>query len=140
MGLQMTLLLQHLCFLLRNYFTFTVILPSFVKFSKLLEKITGPGNTLMLLWNIYHTIIYCIYYSFCTGLYKEAVNLKQRNPNLKVLLTVGGWGMGTKNFSDMVSIHLWQLFIDLIDKINTRPSFLANTLPGMFEMFMSNGS
>ena len=77
---------------------------------------------------------------FCTGLYKEAVNLKQRNPNLKVLLTVGGWGMGTKNFSDMVSIHLWQLFIDLIDKINTRPSFLANALPGMFEMLMSNGS
>lgn len=35
------------------------------------------------------------------GRYEELNNLKLVNPELKTLLAVGGWNMGTKPFSDM---------------------------------------
>lgn len=35
------------------------------------------------------------------GRYEELNNLKLANPELKTLLAVGGWNMGTKPFSDM---------------------------------------
>ncbi|KAM9000808.1 chitinase-3-like protein 1 [Sarcophilus harrisii] len=36
-------------------------------------------------------------------LYETLNDLKQRNPKLKTLLSVGGWRMGTKRFSDLAS-------------------------------------
>jgi hypothetical protein len=36
------------------------------------------------------------------GLYSKVVDLKKKNPQLKVLIGVGGWNHGPKNFSDMV--------------------------------------
>ncbi|KAM9005008.1 chitotriosidase-1 isoform X1 [Sarcophilus harrisii] len=35
--------------------------------------------------------------------YKDLNNLKSRNPNLKILLAIGGWNFGTKKFTDMVT-------------------------------------
>ena len=35
------------------------------------------------------------------GRYEQLNDLKQINPNLKTLLAVGGWNMGSKPFSDM---------------------------------------
>ncbi|XP_071106908.1 chitinase-3-like protein 1 [Haliotis cracherodii] len=40
---------------------------------------------------------------FPPGLYGRMMTLKRRNPNLKILLAVGGWTMGTKSFSEMAS-------------------------------------
>ncbi|XP_021353920.1 uncharacterized protein LOC110450628 [Mizuhopecten yessoensis] len=37
------------------------------------------------------------------GLYEQVTDLKKINPNLKVLLSVGGWSAGGKNFSDMAA-------------------------------------
>ncbi|XP_013414708.1 chitotriosidase-1-like [Lingula anatina] len=37
------------------------------------------------------------------GLYERTVALKQRNPELKVLLAVGGWAQGSKQFVPMMS-------------------------------------
>lgn len=36
------------------------------------------------------------------GLYSKIIDLKAKNPQLKVLIGVGGWNHGPKNFSDMV--------------------------------------
>ena len=36
------------------------------------------------------------------GMYSRIMNLKRTNPNLKVLLAVGGWNFGSGPFSDMV--------------------------------------
>ncbi|MCL4139090.1 UNVERIFIED_CONTAM: hypothetical protein GTU68_024012 [Idotea baltica] len=37
------------------------------------------------------------------GAYKSTVALKKRNPELKVLIAIGGWAEGGKTYSDMVS-------------------------------------
>ena len=37
------------------------------------------------------------------GMYEKVINLKNSNPNLKVLLAVGGWNMGSTDFSNMVN-------------------------------------
>ena len=61
---------------------------------------------------ILYIIFFFIFYSnmsyqkCCTlcliELYAETVALKQINPNLKVLLAVGGWTHGTATFTEMV--------------------------------------
>ncbi len=38
-----------------------------------------------------------------SGGYKSAVGLKNRNPDLKVLIAIGGWNEGGKKYSDMAS-------------------------------------
>ncbi|XP_043513042.1 probable chitinase 2 [Frieseomelitta varia] len=37
------------------------------------------------------------------GNYKNMTQLHERHPNLKVLLAIGGWNEGSKNYSDLVS-------------------------------------
>ncbi|KAK8767755.1 hypothetical protein V5799_005467, partial [Amblyomma americanum] len=37
------------------------------------------------------------------GLYERVIDLKKKNPNLKVLLAVGGWSFGTQRFKEMAS-------------------------------------
>ena len=37
------------------------------------------------------------------GGFSKFVALKQQNPNLKVLIAIGGWNEGAKKYSDMVS-------------------------------------
>ena len=37
-----------------------------------------------------------------SGMYQKVINLKTQNPNLKVLLAVGGWNHGGLPFSNMV--------------------------------------
>lgn len=38
-----------------------------------------------------------------TGLYAKVTALKKKNPNLKVLIGVGGWAIGGKPFREMTS-------------------------------------
>ncbi|XP_041364780.1 acidic mammalian chitinase-like [Gigantopelta aegis] len=38
-----------------------------------------------------------------TGMYEKFVNTKQKNPNVKLLLSVGGWNMGSAPFHAMVA-------------------------------------
>ncbi len=38
-----------------------------------------------------------------TGYYKSAVGLKNRNPDLKVLIAIGGWNEGGKKYSEMAA-------------------------------------
>lgn len=40
------------------------------------------------------------------GAYKTAVGLKQVNPNLKVLIAIGGWNEGGKKYSDMAATKM----------------------------------
>ena len=35
------------------------------------------------------------------GAYAKALSLKQYNPDLKVMIAIGGWNEGTKKYSDM---------------------------------------
>ncbi len=37
------------------------------------------------------------------GYYKSAVGLKNKNPDLKVMIAIGGWNEGGKKYSDMAS-------------------------------------
>lgn len=37
------------------------------------------------------------------GLYERVIDLKKKNPSLKVLLAVGGWSFGTQRFKEMAS-------------------------------------
>lgn len=37
------------------------------------------------------------------GLYERTMNLKQKNPNLKVLLAIGGWNLASEPFTKIVS-------------------------------------
>lgn len=37
------------------------------------------------------------------GNYKNMTQLHERHPNLKILLAIGGWNEGSKNYSDLVS-------------------------------------
>lgn len=65
-------------------------------------------------WNIYVSFnvqgevqleIYSVNQSnhFVTGLYARTIALKNKNPDLKVLLAVGGWQIGSKPFIPMIS-------------------------------------
>ncbi len=38
-----------------------------------------------------------------SGYYKAAVGLKSQNPDLKVMIAIGGWNEGGKKYSDMAS-------------------------------------
>ena len=50
-----------------------------------------------------------------TDLYAETMQLKAVNPNIKVLLSVGGWLHGTAPFTDMVgNILIFYVSIDLL--------------------------
>jgi chitinase len=35
------------------------------------------------------------------GMYERTIDLKKQNPHLKILLAVGGWNMGSTDFSNM---------------------------------------
>jgi chitinase len=37
------------------------------------------------------------------GMYERTTDLKKVNPRLKVILSVGGWNVGSRPFSDMVT-------------------------------------
>ena len=37
------------------------------------------------------------------GGYAKALELKETNPDLKVMIAIGGWGEGVKKYSDMVT-------------------------------------
>lgn len=37
------------------------------------------------------------------GTYEKIIDLKKKNPSLKILLAVGGWSFGTQRFKDMAS-------------------------------------
>lgn len=41
--------------------------------------------------------------SYQSGGYKKFTQLKTKKPNLKALLAIGGWNVGSTVFSDMVS-------------------------------------
>ncbi|XP_041364781.1 chitotriosidase-1-like [Gigantopelta aegis] len=41
--------------------------------------------------------------TWSTGMYEKFVNTKQNNPSVKMLLSVGGWNMGSASFHAMVS-------------------------------------
>ncbi|UYV64528.1 Cht7 [Cordylochernes scorpioides] len=46
------------------------------------------------------------------GLYERVIDLKKKNPELKILLAVGGWSFGTQRFKEMAaSRYNRQLFI-----------------------------
>jgi chitinase len=38
------------------------------------------------------------------GGYRRAVALKNKNPDLKVMIAIGGWGEGGKKYSEMVTV------------------------------------
>lgn len=40
------------------------------------------------------------------GLYQRVVGLKSKNPNLKVLLAIGGWSFGTAKFKEVAETRL----------------------------------
>ena len=47
--------------------------------------------------------VYNIHSLLLPGLYDRTLALKKRNPDLKVLLAVGGWAVGSAPFVPMVS-------------------------------------
>ena len=55
---------------------------------------------------------------------RQAVNLKQKNPNLKVLIAIGGWGQESKRFSDMVATpETRKIFVDSVVEYITERNF-----------------
>jgi chitinase len=57
------------------------------------------------------------------GAYKEAVELKIKNPDLKVMIAIGGWNEGAKNYSKMASTkasrdQFVQSVMDFLEKHN----------------------
>ena len=58
-------------------------------FAKLIEDSLEPYE-----WNDVST-------SWSKGLYERSVALKEKNPNLKVMLAIGGWNHGSGSFSKM---------------------------------------
>ena len=48
-----------------------------------------------------------------TDLYAETMQLKAINPDIKVLLSVGGWLHGTAPFTDMVS-NIFIFYVSII--------------------------
>ena len=42
-------------------------------------------------------------YEVTEGGYQAAIDLKKINPDLKVMIALGGWGDGSKQYSEMVS-------------------------------------
>ena len=49
------------------------------------------------------------------GAYAKALSLKQHNPDLKVMIAIGGWNEGVKKYSDMVvSKEKRKTFVDSV--------------------------
>ena len=67
------------------------------------------------------------------GLYQKTIDLKLKNPNLKVLLAIGGWNMGSTEFSVMVhDVNLRSKFV------RTSIDFLKkNKFDGLGKFFKS---
>lgn len=42
-------------------------------------------------------------FNFFPCRYERIINLKKVNPSLKILISLGGWGMGSAPFTEMVS-------------------------------------
>ena len=60
------------------------------------------------------------------GAYKRFVALKNKNPNLRTLIAIGGWSQGSKNFSRMASSN------------ETRKTFIRSVL-GFLDQFKFDG-
>ena len=49
-----------------------------------------------------------------SALYRETMQLKNQNPDLKILLAVGGWNHGTETFTEMVSLTRGNEYLAII--------------------------
>lgn len=59
-------------------------------------KLDGNSELAAYEWNDEST-------SWSKGMYERATDLKARNPNLKIMIAVGGWNHGSGKFSNMVT-------------------------------------
>ena len=67
------------------------------------------------------------YFYFCLfplGGFKSALQLKQRNPRMKIMIAIGGWAEGGKQYSEMVSSATTRkTFIDSVVKLMEKYKF-----------------
>ncbi|MGE4169665.1 MAG: glycosyl hydrolase family 18 protein [Candidatus Margulisiibacteriota bacterium] len=65
------------------------------------------------------------------GYYFDVINKKQENPNLKVLISVGGWNFNDPNYTDYVSHHglspAW-IFTTICSTPENRADFIRNVI------------
>jgi len=72
-------------------------------------KVNNEGEIMPYEWNDENT-------EWSKGLYQKTIDLKIQNPELKVLLAVGGWNHGSGPFSQMASREI------------TRGRFIQNSI------------